>query len=366
MKLVSYEVATVFGPVRRVGGLLDAELNDDARIVDLNSTYGQLLREGGDSRWRQIAEAALPADMLEFLEGGPQAMERAREALRFAADGRSDPDGRRLVFQRNEVRLLAPVPRPRTMRDFSVYEEHMMRRRPDAQKPPSWYHFGTCYKGNPDMVFGPDDPLRWPDYSDMLDPELELAAVLFKQGMNLSPEEAQGCIAGYTIFVDGSARDISVKEMLGPYKHKDFGTNLGPCLVTPDEFDEMDARCGIRVNGEEWWQGNTGQQRNFRMRDIIAYASDEELLQPGDVIAAGTIADSCSVDTGRWINPGDVVEMWIEGIGSMRLSAKREKRELSYVRDGMEGLLPVPEHAQEYPQKLKDGRVENPLAQRGR
>jgi 2-keto-4-pentenoate hydratase/2-oxohepta-3-ene-1,7-dioic acid hydratase in catechol pathway len=364
MRLVSFEVGTVLGPVPRIGALLDRELSENTGIVDLNTGYAMLLREGGDARWQQIADAALPADMLDFLQGGPQAMERARQSLDFAASSRTDAEGRQLVFQRNQVKLLAPVPRPRTMRDFSVYEEHMMRRRPDAQKPPSWYHFGTCYKGNPDMVFGPDDPMRWPDYSEMLDPELELAAVVGKAGINLAPEEAGAHIAGYTIFVDGSARDVSVKEMLGPYKHKDFGTNLGPCLVTPDEFDEMNARAGIRVNGEVWWEGNTGQKRNFRMTDLIAYASDEEMLHPGDVIAAGTIGDSCSIDTGKWIKPGDSVELWIEGIGTMQLTPKREKREASYVRDGLEGMLPLPEFARDYPQKLKDGRAENPLASR--
>lgn len=364
MKLVSFEVRTPFGPVRRIGAVLGGDLTDHAQIVDLNTGYGLFLRESGDPRWREIAAAALPPDMIGFLEGGRPAMERARQALDFAARAQPDPEGRQLIFSRADVRLLAPVPRPRTMRDFSVYEEHMMRRRPDAQKPAAWYHFGTCYKGNPDMVFGPDDPLRWPDYAEMLDPELELAAVVGRQGMNIPLDEAEGYIAGYTIFVDGSARDVSVKEMLGPYKHKDFGTNIGPCLVTPDEFDELDARCGIRVNGEVWWEGNTGQRRNFRMADLIAYASDEEMLHPGDVIAAGTIGDSCSVDTGRWIKPGDVVELWIEGIGTMRLTAQREKREVSYVRDGLKGMLPLPEHARDYPQKLKEGQVENPLLTR--
>ena len=366
MRLVSFEIATAFGPVRRIGAVLGLGLEESSQIVDLNIGYGLLLRDGGDARWREIADAALPADMLAFLEGGTQGMERARQVIAYAGSASPDTQGRTLIFERSAIRLLAPVPRPRTMRDFSVYEEHMMSRRPDAQKPPGWYHFGTCYKGNPDMVFGPDDPMRWPDFSDMLDPELELAAVVGKQGMNISPEEAGAYIAGYTIFVDGSARDVAVKEMLGPYKHKDFGTNLGPCLVTPDEFDEMDARCGIRVNGEVWWEGNTGQKRNFRLTDLIAYASDEEMLHPGDVIAAGTIGDSCSVDTGRWIKPDDVVELWIEGIGTMKLKPKREKRETDYVRDGLEGMLPVPEYARDYPQKLRDGRAENPLAQRGR
>lgn len=366
MKLVTFEVNTPFGVVRRIGALLSPVLEDSSQIVDLNTGYGQLLRQNGDARWRQIADAALPPDMLEFLEGGSQAMERAGEVVEAARRDGLESDERQVVFRRDQVRLLAPVPRPRTMRDFSVYEEHMMRRRPDAQKPPGWYHFGTCYKGNPDMVFGPDDPMRWPDFSEMIDPELELAAVIGRAGMNLTPEEAGGYIAGYTIFVDGSARDVAVKEMLGPYKHKDFGTNLGPCLVTADEFDEMDARCGIRVNGEVWWEGNTGQKRNFRMADIVAYASDEEMLSPGDVIAAGTIGDSCSVDSGKWIKPGDSVELWIDGIGTMRLTPKRERRESSLVRDGMEGLLPVPEYARGYPQRLKDGTAENPLAQRGR
>jgi 2-keto-4-pentenoate hydratase/2-oxohepta-3-ene-1,7-dioic acid hydratase in catechol pathway len=364
MKLVSFEVGTALGQVRRIGALVSQVLDENAQIVDLNTGYAHLLRERGDGRWREIADAALPPDMVDFLKGGKHAMDRAREVVDNALFDAPDPDGRQVIFDRKDVKLLAPVPRPTTMRDFSVYEEHMMRRRPDAQKPPGWYHFGTCYKGNPDMVFGPDDPMRWPDFTEMLDPELELAAVIGKAGMNIAPEEAGGYIAGYTIFVDGSARDISVKEMLGPYKHKDFGTNLGPCLITPDEFDEMDAKCGIRVNGEDWWQGNTGQQRNFSMADIIAYASDEEMLQPGDVIAAGTIGDSCSIDTGKWIKPDDLVELWIEGIGTMALRPKREKREVSYVRDGLRGLLPVPEHAVDYPAKLKDGSAPNPMAQR--
>jgi 2-keto-4-pentenoate hydratase/2-oxohepta-3-ene-1,7-dioic acid hydratase in catechol pathway len=364
VKLVSFEVRTPFGPIRRIGAVAGSALNEGSEIVDLHSAYALLLREEGEPRWREIAAAALPPDMLGFLEGGVNAMERARRALEFASSFRPRADDPQLVFRRSAVKLLAPVPRPRTMRDFSVYEEHMTRRRPEAQKPPAWYHFGTCYKGNPDMIFGPDDALRWPDFSEMLDPELELAAVVGKAGMNISTEDAGSYIAGYTIFVDGSARDVAVKEMLGPYKHKDFGTNIGPCLVTPDEFDEMNASCGIRVNGEVWWEGNTGQKRNFRMADLIAYASDEEMLHPGDVIAAGTIGDSCSVDTGKWIKPGDSVELWIEGIGTMRLTAKREKREFSYVRDGMKGMLPAPEHAKDYPQKLKDGRAENPLAAR--
>jgi 2-keto-4-pentenoate hydratase/2-oxohepta-3-ene-1,7-dioic acid hydratase in catechol pathway len=365
MKLVSFEIGSVLGPVRRIGAVMGSALDDDAEIADLNNAYGALLRESGDPRWREIADASLPADMIGFLEGGPPAMDRARRALDYARGSGEDDEGRQLVFRRRDVRLLAPVPRPRTLRDFSVYDEHMTKNRPTSEKQPFWYHFASCYKGNPDAVYGPDDPLPWPDFTDLLDPELELCAVVGRRGRNLSVEEAEDYIAGYTIFVDGSARDVQRREQLGPFKGKDFGTNLGPCLVTPDEFDEKDARVFLRVNGEEWYEGNTGHRRNFWMPQLVAYCSDEETIHPGDVIAAGTIGYSCSVDTGKWIKPGDVVELEIEGIGTMKLTARREKREQSYVRDGMQGMIELPEAAVDYPQKLKDGLIPNPFLQRG-
>lgn len=370
MKLVTFEVGTPLGPMRRIGAVLGGELDDNARILDLNAAYGAFLRDSGDPRWSPIADASLPADMIGFLEGGPPAMDRARQALDAARSAPAEVvgtgDGRQLIYERANVRLLAPLPRPRTMRDYSVYDEHMTKNRPSSEKQPFWYHFASCYKGNPDAVYGPDDPLLWPDFSDLLDPELELCAVVGQQGRNLTVEEAESYIAGYMIFVDGSARDVQRREQLGPYKGKDFGTNLGPCLVTPDEFDETNAKCGLRVNGEEWYEGNTGHMRNFWMPQLVAYASDEETLHPGDVLAAGTIGYSCSVDSGKWIKPGDVVELWIEGIGTMKLAAHREKRELSYVRDGMEGMIDLPEAAVDYPRRLKDGEIENPFLRNSR
>ena len=359
MKLVSFEVRTPFGPARRVGAVLDqGEIGRDSNIADLTTGYALLLREGGAGRWRETAAAVLPPDMLEFLEGGQASMDAARQTVEFARRFAGDPDYQ-VVFPRSEVRLLAPVPRPRTMRDFSEYEEHMSSRSGSQHKQPGFYHFACCYKGNPNMVFGPDDPILWPDYTEKLDPELEMACVVGKRGMNLTPEEAGDYIAGYLIFCDGSARDVQGKEYLGPYKAKDFGTNLGPCLVTPDEVgDEMNLRCSLKVNGETWYEGNTGWRRNYTMPQLLAYASDSEELQPGDVISAGTIGLSCSVDSGKWPQPGDVVEQWIENIGAMVMRCERVPREVSYVRDGLPGLLPLPPGAEDFPQRLKDGTAE--------
>ena len=366
MKLVTFEVSTVFGLRRRIGVVLGTELDESALIVDLNASFAQMLVEGGDPRGREIADAALPADMLAFLEGGEPAMQRARQVLDFAGQGRNgSAAGAPLVFNRSDIKLLAPLPRPRTMRDFSEYEEHMSTRTGAQYKQPGFYHFAVCYKGNPDMVFGPDDPIIWPDYTERLDPELELACVVGKRGKNLTPEEATDYIAGYLIFCDGSARDVMGKEYLGPYKAKDFGTNLGPCLVTPDEVgDEMNLRCSLKVNGETWYEGNTGWRRNYTMPQLLAYASDSEEIQPGDVISAGTIGLSCSVDSGKWPQPGDVVEQWIENIGTMTMRCEREPRAVSYVRDGLPGLLPLPPGAEDYPQKLQDGTADPTAARR--
>jgi 2-keto-4-pentenoate hydratase/2-oxohepta-3-ene-1,7-dioic acid hydratase in catechol pathway len=366
MRLVSFEVKTPFGPRRRIGAVQGAELNDAAQFVDLNTGYGLLLREGGDARWKEIADAALPSDMMSFLEGGKEAMARARQVLDFASNVKADLDYQ-LTFARNQVKLLAPTPRPSTMRDFSEYLEHMSRRSGSTVHAPLWYIYAICYKGNPNTVYGPDDDMLWPDFTERLDPELELAAIVNKAGRNIKVEDAMDYVAGWTIFVDPSARDVQFRETLGPYKGKDFCTFLGPCIVTPDEFDEMNARCGIRVNGEDWFEGNTGAPRQFATPELVAYASDAETIQPGDVIVGGTISYGCSMDLDRWIKPGDVCEYWIEGIGTIKTTVVREPNPHSYVRDGLPGRLELPADAAELLEKIRSKSIDmNTLGQYAR
>src|SRR4051812_24864451 len=108
MRLVSFEVKTPFGPKRRIGAVQGSELNDSAKFVDLNTGYGLLLREGGDARWSEVADAALPSDMMAFLEGGKESMARARQVLDFASHAGADADYQ-LTFARNQVKLLAPT-----------------------------------------------------------------------------------------------------------------------------------------------------------------------------------------------------------------------------------------------------------------
>ncbi|MBO0688855.1 MAG: fumarylacetoacetate hydrolase family protein [Candidatus Dormibacteraeota bacterium] len=197
MKLVTFEVRTPLGPFRRIGALLGGELGPRAQIADLTSSYAARLLEEGEPRATEAAEALLPPDMLAYLEGGERARHRAQQALEFARAGAAGgPRGETLVFSAADVRILSPLPRPRSIRDYSTYEEHMSTRRPE--KPPVFYHAATCYKGNPEAVGGPDGPILYPAYTDWLDPELELACVVHKRGRNLSIAEAAEHIGGYT------------------------------------------------------------------------------------------------------------------------------------------------------------------------
>ncbi len=269
----------------------------------------------GVRREHEVVPVDGPTSMIELLRLGDEGTARAREAARRAGD--AEP--------LEQVRLLSPLPRPNSMRDFMLVEEHV--KNSFGSVPPEWYDIPVHWKGNPDTVIGPDDEVPWPHYTDKLDFELEVAAVIGRTASRVGPDEARSCIAGYTIFNDWSARDIQFREMsvgIGPAFGKDFATSLGPCLVTPDELDVATATVAARVNGETWSQGDLGSMR-FSFPDVISLLSEDQPLHPGDVLGGGTVGRGCGLELDRWIRPGDVVELDVEGIGVLRntVGAKR-------------------------------------------
>jgi 2-keto-4-pentenoate hydratase/2-oxohepta-3-ene-1,7-dioic acid hydratase in catechol pathway len=210
------------------------------------------------------------------------------------------------------------------MRDFLAFQAHMENaaKMSGREVPPLWYEIPCYYKGNPDTVIGPDQDIPWPAYTQLLDYELEFALFIKKEGKNIRAEDAHEYVGGYTIFNDISARDIQGKEMsigLGPAKGKDMdrGNALGPCLVTPDEFDPSNAKMIARVNGETWTEGNAGEMY-YPFPKLIEYLSQDETLHPGDCLGSGTVGLGCGIEHGKFIQPGDVVELEIEGIGILR------------------------------------------------
>jgi fumarylacetoacetate (FAA) hydrolase len=133
---------------------------------------------------------------------------------------------------------------------------------------------------------------------------------------------ADGQIGGFTIMNDWSARDVQREEMkvgLGPSKGKDFATSLGPIVVTPDEFDGSSATMVARVNGEERSRGELGDMHHS-WAAIIEHAARNTELYAGDVLGSGTVGTGCILELGdgRWLQPGDVVELEVEGIGVLR------------------------------------------------
>ena len=303
MKLVTYATSTPLGSGDRLGAIAG-----DA-IVDLAAANEALTRgEGGGAA--SAALALVPASLLGLLQHEAAGMDRARRALDFAVrtGGFSIPlEG---------ARLRAPLPRPNSIRDFMLVEEHM--RNSGMKVPPEWFEIPAYYKGNPDAVFGPGDDIRWPAYSAKLDFELEIAAVIGRRVRQVSVDQAAACIAGYTIFNDWSARDIQFREMrirLGPAYGKDFANSIGPCLVTTDELpDPRSIRLEARVNGEIWTTGTLGAMQ-FGFSEVVSYLSQEQTLMPGDLLGSGTIARGCGLELDRWLAAGDLVELEAAGIG---------------------------------------------------
>jgi fumarylacetoacetate (FAA) hydrolase len=131
-----------------------------------------------------------------------------------------------------------------------------------------------------------------------------------------------GQIGGFTIMNDWSARDLQRPEMkigLGPSKGKDFATSLGPMVVTPDELGDLELEMTARVNGEERSRGNMGDMHHPWAK-IVEHASRNTRLRAGDVLGSGTVGTGCILEhgDGRWLQPGDEVELEIEGIGVLR------------------------------------------------
>jgi 2-keto-4-pentenoate hydratase/2-oxohepta-3-ene-1,7-dioic acid hydratase in catechol pathway len=319
MRLCTYEIRTALGRHERLGACLDD------RIVDLNLASAWRLRAAGEPAWRKLADLLVPPDLRAFLEVGMRGWDEVRaalaalEALPAVPPG---PDGAVLVHDRSAVRLLAPLPRPQSLRDFYAFEEHVKTgfAKRNEPIPQAWYEIPVYYKGNHRSILGPEDELPWPAYTDILDFELELVAVIGREGRDIRVEDALSYVAGYTVMNDVSARDIQRKEMacrLGPAKGKDFATVLGPWLVTPDEVGDLNhLPAKVVVNGEVWSESDAGNPY-WSFAQMIAHVSQHETLYPGDVLASGTVGRGCGLELDRWIQPGDEVTLSIDRIGTL-------------------------------------------------
>jgi fumarylacetoacetate (FAA) hydrolase len=267
------------------------------------SPKGHHLQRGWPGRIEGARVVQLAAQTLQsFFTGGGRAREHAEHLL-------------------DEVELLPPVLHPPSVRDFYTFEQHVKaaRARRGLEVPEEWYRIPVFYFSNPAVIYGPETEIPYPEGTEELDYELEVAAIIGDEGR----------IGGFTVMNDWSARDLQRDEMtvgLGPSKGKDFATSLGPIVVTPDEFDGSSGTMIARVNGEERSRGNLADMYHS-WRAIVAHAARNTQLLPGDVLGSGTVGTGCILEhgDGRWLQPGDVVELEVEGIGVLgnRIGAGR-------------------------------------------
>jgi len=273
------------------------------------------------------------ASMEALLEDWDFGITMARETETRA---KGAPDGVRrnlaaAIHAPDQVVFHPPVARPPSLRDFYAFETHVRnaRARRGLPVPPEWYEIPVFYFSNPGALVGHCEPVRKPAWTEALDYELEIACVIRTRARDVGPEDWRSVVAGLTILNDWSARDVQRKEMavgLGPAKGKDFATSLGPALVTLDELeaarqgDRYELEMEASVNGQRLSRANAADM-HYTFGQMIARASQDVYLFPGDVIGSGTAGRGCLLELGPdvhpWLKPGDEVTLEIERLGTL-------------------------------------------------
>lgn len=259
-------------------------------------------------------------ELYDWLESGRSREALSSDSMDFAIGG------------------VSPVPIPvSSIRDFITFEQHtagsLKAVSGATDVPEAWFEAPAFYFTNPHAAVGAGADIPLPPGSELFDFELEVAAVIGREGYNLTVEEAEECIVGYTILNDWSARDLQRREMrvgLGPAKGKDTATTLGPVMVTTDELapfregDRLALDMEVSVNGTPIGRDNL-RQMAWSFAELVAYASRGTWVRPGDIIGSGTCGGGCLAELWGWngaetpgpIRVGDTVTMRVEGIGEL-------------------------------------------------
>lgn len=268
-------------------------------------------------------DPSLPNQMEEFIQDAEQNIARLQKAY-----NNSISNDRETI---DDVTLHAPIRKPNSVRDFMAFEEHLL----NASKvsgmkiAKEWYHIPAFYFTNHNAIQGPNDIIERPNNCQMLDFELEVAIIIGKEGKNITAEQADDYIFGYTILNDWSARDLQLKEMaigLGPAKGKDFTTSIGPYIVTKDELEHkrenksFNLHMTASINGKKLSDGNLNEI-HYSFNEMIAHASENTTLYPGDIIGSGTVGTGCILEFGPdvqpWLADGDEVSLTVDMLGTL-------------------------------------------------
>src|SRR5512135_518126 len=271
--------------------------------------------------------------MLDFLRRSGELLEQAHALVAMASEL-----PREAFWSEARVTLLAPIPRPVSIRDGYAFRQHVetARRNRGLEMIPEFDDFPVFYFTNALAVVGPGDLRVGGRRLEKLDFELECFCVIGRRVTNPTLEEADAAIFGYGVMNDFSARALQMEEMklnLGPAKGKDFATGLGPWLVTKDELgprlrptskgNVLYAAMSATVNDVPISRGDVSQM-SWTFAEIVRRAADGVTLEPGEIIGSGTVGTGCFLELNgskithdQWLKPGDVVSLAIDGLGTL-------------------------------------------------
>lgn len=270
-------------------------------------------------RWVALVDAArtvlgssCPDSLRQLLaEEGP-GLSTARQVVDALTEADVPPGV--LAWDPAGARYALPVDEPGSFLDFYAFEAHVRaaRERRGLEMPPEWFDTPTYYRGNHRSLLPPGAEVLFPAGETKMDYELEIAAVLGAPVASPTPAQAEASIAGYCLLNDWSARTLQARVMklgMGPARGKDFGSTLGPWLVTPDEIPDWSAvELSARVNGETWSRGSPAGM-HWSWGELLAVAAAGTRFEPGDVFGSGTVGGGCGLELDRFLAPGDVVEL---------------------------------------------------------
>jgi 2,4-didehydro-3-deoxy-L-rhamnonate hydrolase len=284
-------------------------LEHEERLIDVPATYAETSRDIG----------IIPTDMMALIKAGEAGLQVVQKVLEFASSGKS------ISYAFEEVRLLAPIPRPGKILCSGINFVGHKEENPEAKMPTEPFFFSKL----PSAVIGPDQPILYPGDDHQVDYEVELAIVIGKRMYKTPENEVMNCIAGYTILHDVSARAVQFKDnqiTLG--KNFDTFSPIGPCIVTSDELKEPN-NLYLRtiLNGQVMQDGST-REWIFSIPVLLSFLSKVMTLEPGDIVSTGTPAGIGYFRKPQiFLKPGDHVILEIEKIGKLANSVAEHVRE---------------------------------------
>jgi 2-keto-4-pentenoate hydratase/2-oxohepta-3-ene-1,7-dioic acid hydratase in catechol pathway len=322
MKVCTYKRTTPFGEMKRLGVFVD-----EKTLVDVNLLWQTVFGRKGFYNPENRAEMFAPKSLAQFLRihqdaSIPMLQESLELYKKLSKEGITN-----VAFHLDDVKDMkysAPLDEIAMYRDFYAHEKHVKKgfEKRNEKIPEAWFEIPAYYKGGNTGFIGHDEIIPWPYYSQQLDYELELGVVIGRDGKNVKAKDIKKHIFGFTILNDVSARDIQKKEMsirLGPAKGKDWCSVMGPVIVTFDEFnyEEPNLKMTAAVNGEEWSNGQSGDS-HYSWGEMIEHMTMEEWTRATDFIGSGTVGTGCGLELDKWIKPGDLLELSIERIGTLK------------------------------------------------